>query len=52
MLNLNFEKEFDTVICVFGIFFVADMELAVRELWRAVAPGDKFGNYDLGASLF
>src|SRR5262245_1454229 len=41
ILNLNFENEFDAVVCVFGILFVPDMELAVRELWRAIAPGGK-----------
>ncbi|HTI46196.1 MAG TPA: class I SAM-dependent methyltransferase [Casimicrobiaceae bacterium] len=30
---------FDAVVCVFGIFFVPDMPLAVRSLWRAVKPG-------------
>ena len=30
---------FDAVVCVFGIFFVPDMEAQVAELWRLVAPG-------------
>jgi ubiquinone/menaquinone biosynthesis C-methylase UbiE len=30
---------FDAVICVFGIFFIPDMEGAVQELWRHVRPG-------------
>ena len=30
---------FDAVVCVFGIFFMPDMEGAVRELWRRVKPG-------------
>jgi ubiquinone/menaquinone biosynthesis C-methylase UbiE len=33
------EASFDAVVCVFGIFFVPDMPLAVRALWRAVRPG-------------
>jgi ubiquinone/menaquinone biosynthesis C-methylase UbiE len=40
MLNLSLaEAPFDAVVCVFGIFFVADMAAAVRELWRVVRPG-------------
>jgi SAM-dependent methyltransferase len=31
--------DFDAVVCVFGIFFVPDIESAVRELWRLVRPG-------------
>jgi ubiquinone/menaquinone biosynthesis C-methylase UbiE len=30
---------FDAVVCVFGIFFAADMPGFVRELWRLVRPG-------------
>jgi ubiquinone/menaquinone biosynthesis C-methylase UbiE len=33
------DASFDAVICVFGIFFVPDMEAAARELWRLVRPG-------------
>jgi len=33
------DASFDAVVCVFGIFFVPDMPLAVRALWRAVRPG-------------
>jgi ubiquinone/menaquinone biosynthesis C-methylase UbiE len=29
----------DAVVCVFGIFFVPDMQAALRELWRLVRPG-------------
>jgi SAM-dependent methyltransferase len=40
MENLDFPDEsFDTVISVFSIFFVADMENLVRKLWRMVRPG-------------
>ncbi len=52
MLILNFEKEFDAVICVFGIFFVPEMELAVRELWRAVRPGGKLAITTWGPRFF
>jgi ubiquinone/menaquinone biosynthesis C-methylase UbiE len=30
---------FDAVVCVFGVFFVADMPRFVAELWRLVRPG-------------
>jgi SAM-dependent methyltransferase len=30
---------FDAVVCVFGIFFLPDMAVAIAELWRLVRPG-------------
>jgi ubiquinone/menaquinone biosynthesis C-methylase UbiE len=30
---------FDAVVCVFGVFFAADMVGFVREMWRLVRPG-------------
>ena len=30
---------FDAVVCVFGVFFVADMPGFVAEMWRMVRPG-------------
>uniref|UniRef100_UPI00286E6B50 class I SAM-dependent methyltransferase n=1 Tax=Chamaesiphon sp. VAR_69_metabat_338 TaxID=2964704 RepID=UPI00286E6B50 len=30
---------FDAIVCVFGIFFLPDMEAAVAELWRMLRPG-------------
>ena len=40
MTNLGFpDRSFDAVVCVFGIFFVPDMETQVGELWRMVRPG-------------
>src|SRR5262249_22141112 len=40
MLALDLpDGAFDAVVCVFGIFFVPDMEAAARELWRLVRPG-------------
>jgi ubiquinone/menaquinone biosynthesis C-methylase UbiE len=42
MLSMRFPvASFDAVVCVFGIFFVPDMAIAVRELWRRVRPGGK-----------
>jgi SAM-dependent methyltransferase len=35
------DASFDAVICVFGIFFVTDMEAQTAELWRMVRPGGK-----------
>jgi SAM-dependent methyltransferase len=35
------DGSFDAVICVFGIFFVDDMEAAVAELWRLLRPGGR-----------
>jgi ubiquinone/menaquinone biosynthesis C-methylase UbiE len=40
MLNLGVSDDhYDAVICVFGVFFVPDMQAAVRSMWRAVRPG-------------
>ncbi|MFN2463296.1 MAG: class I SAM-dependent methyltransferase [Candidatus Dormibacteria bacterium] len=33
----------DAVICQFGIFFLPDMEAAMRRLWSLVAPGGVIG---------
>jgi ubiquinone/menaquinone biosynthesis C-methylase UbiE len=42
MLSMRFPvASFDAVVCVFGIFFVPDMAIAVSELWRRVRPGGK-----------
>jgi ubiquinone/menaquinone biosynthesis C-methylase UbiE len=42
MTSLGFpDRSFDAVVCVFGIFFVPDMETQVAELWRMVRPGGK-----------
>jgi SAM-dependent methyltransferase len=32
---------FDVVVCVFGVFFAADMPAFVREMWRLVRPGGR-----------
>jgi SAM-dependent methyltransferase len=42
MLAMRFPvASFDAVVCVFGIFFVPDMAMAVSELWHFVGPGGK-----------
>lgn len=32
-------QPFDSVICVFGIFFLPNMESAIQKMWKAVKPG-------------
>src|SRR5262245_339241 len=46
------DASFDTVVCVFGIFFVPDMAAAVRELWRAVRPGGRLAVTTWGPRFF
>lgn len=42
LLDLDLpEAGFDAVVCVFGIFFVPDMQAGARALWRLVRPGGK-----------
>src|SRR5262249_42373616 len=42
LLNLGLPaSSFDAVVCVFGIFFVPEMQAAARELWRLVRPGGR-----------
>jgi len=45
-------ERFDAVVCVFGVFFVADMRAAVRALWRAVRPGGKLAVTTWGPHFF
>lgn len=53
MLSLGYsDGTFDAVVCVFGIFFVPDMEAAVRELWRNVRPGGRLAITTWGENLF
>jgi len=53
MLTLRFPGEsFDAVVCVFGIFFVPDMEMAIRELWRCVRPGGQLAVTTWGPNFF
>lgn len=53
LLQLNLEHEsFDAVICVFGIFFIPEMEAAVRELWRLVKLNGKLAITTWGARFF
>jgi ubiquinone/menaquinone biosynthesis C-methylase UbiE len=53
MTQLGFADEtFDAVVCVFGIFFVPDMEALVAELWRTVKPGGKLAVTTWGPDFF
>jgi SAM-dependent methyltransferase len=46
------DGSFDAVVCVFGVFFVADMEAFVAELWRLVRPGGSLAVTTWGPGLF
>jgi ubiquinone/menaquinone biosynthesis C-methylase UbiE len=53
ILDLNLPcASFHAVVCVFGIFFVPDMERAVRELWKLVRPGGRLGITTWGPRFF
>jgi SAM-dependent methyltransferase len=53
MTQLPFDEgSFDVVVCVFGIFFVPDMEVAVRELRRVVRVGGKVAITTWGPRFF
>jgi ubiquinone/menaquinone biosynthesis C-methylase UbiE len=46
------DSDFDAVVCVFGIFFVPDMQAVVRELWRLVRPGGRLAITTWGPRFF
>lgn len=53
MLELGLpDPKFDAVVCVFGIFFVPDMQAAVRALWQAVRPCGQLAITTWGPRLF
>ena len=43
---------FDAVVCVFGVFFAADMTAFLRDIWRLVRPGGVVAVTTLGPGLF
>ncbi|MBX3465050.1 MAG: methyltransferase domain-containing protein [Planctomycetes bacterium] len=45
-------RHFDAVVCVFGIFFAADMVRQVRSLWRRLRPGGRLALTIWGPSFF
>ena len=53
MTQLPFDDgSFDVVVCVFGIFFVPDMEAALRELKRVLRSGGKVAITTWGPRFF
>src|SRR6185503_9220174 len=53
MTRLPFEdNSFDVAVCVFGIFFVPDMESALRELKRVLRTGGKLAITTWGPRFF
>jgi ubiquinone/menaquinone biosynthesis C-methylase UbiE len=53
MTSLGFpDQHFDAVICVFGIFFVPEMERQVAELWRMTARGGQLAITTWGPRIF
>ena len=53
MTALRFEDDsFDAVVCVFGIFFVPEMEVALRELRRVLRPSGTLAITTWGPRLF
>jgi ubiquinone/menaquinone biosynthesis C-methylase UbiE len=53
MTALGFpDGHFDAVVCVFGIFFVPDMETQVAALWRIVRPGGQLAITTWGARFW
>jgi len=53
LTNLPFDEEtFDAVVCVFGIFFVPDMEAALRELKRVLRTGGRLAITTWGPRFF
>ena len=52
MLDLDFAPStFDVVICVFGIFFVPDMQQAIQTLWKLLRPGGRLRYHHLGTAV-
>ncbi|HEX6523892.1 MAG TPA: methyltransferase domain-containing protein, partial [Streptosporangiaceae bacterium] len=45
------DGSFDAVVCVFGVFFAADMPAFTAEMWRLVRPGGVLAIRGLFASL-
>jgi ubiquinone/menaquinone biosynthesis C-methylase UbiE len=53
MTELNYpDAHFDAVICVFGVFFVPNMESLVADLWRMIRPGGKLAVTTWGPRIF
>jgi SAM-dependent methyltransferase len=53
MASLGFaDRQFDAVVCVFGIFFASDMRGQVAELWRMLRSGGQLAVTTWGPRLF
>lgn len=53
MTALRFaDDSFDAVVCVFGVFFVPEMEVALRELTRVLRPSGRMAITTWGPRLF
>lgn len=52
MTALPYGAEFDAVVCVLGIFFVADMAAAARALWAHVRPGGSLSVTTFGTEVW
>src|SRR6476646_4632348 len=53
MLDLDLAPStFDVIICVFGIFFVPDMQQAIQTLWKLVRPGGRLAITTWGPRFF
>ena len=46
------DGSFDAVVCVFGVFFAADMPAFAAEMWRLVRPGGVLAITTWGPGLF
>jgi ubiquinone/menaquinone biosynthesis C-methylase UbiE len=46
------EGSFDAVVCVFGLFFAADMTQAASGLWKRVRPGGRLAITTWGPRMF
>jgi ubiquinone/menaquinone biosynthesis C-methylase UbiE len=52
LMTLALDERFDAAVCVFGIFFVADMVEGIRRLWAHVKPGGVLAITTWGPRLF
>ncbi len=46
------DAHFDAVICVFGVFFVSNMESLLADLWRMVRPSGRLAVTTWGPRIF
>lgn len=46
------DESFDAIVCVFGIFFLPEMETAIAQMWRMLRPGGKLAITSWGTRVF